>query len=133
MIALTVEVKGIEVMPTGTVLSIPVDVSGFMFKVNPLVMVVVVVVVTVVVVVVDVVVDATGIAPPAPGNFNPNPKVVPPSVPVEVVGEPNEIPVAAVEDEAFENEVNSMVLDLVVATAVDAGSKPWRRRPKVNR
>lgn len=52
---LTVEVKGIEVMPTGTVLSIPVDVSGFMFKVNPLVMVVVVVVVTVVVVVVDVV------------------------------------------------------------------------------
>ena len=50
---LTVGVKGIDVMLTGTVLLIPIDVSGFRFKEKLLVAVVVVVVVTVVVVVVD--------------------------------------------------------------------------------
>lgn len=96
-------------------LLISVDVSGFRFKVKPLVAVVVVV---------DIVVDATGAAPPAPGNFNPSPKVVPPSVPAKVVGAPNETPVGAVEVEAFENEVNCMVLELVVAATVDAGANP---------
>ena len=91
-------------------LLISVDVSGFRFKVKPLVAVVLV--------------DATGATPPAPGNFNPNPKVVPPSVPDKVDGAPNETPVGAVEVEAFENEVNCMVLELVVAATVDAGANP---------
>ena len=49
-----VEVKGLEVRPNGGVLFMPVDVSGFRFKVKLLV-VLVLVVVTVVVVMVDVV------------------------------------------------------------------------------
>lgn len=130
MIALTVEVKGMEVLPTGTVLLIPVDDSGFKLKVMPLVVVVVVVVVTVVVVVVDVVVDAVVVAvPPAPGTFNPNPKVIPPSVPAEVVGAPNESPVAAVKAEAFDIEENSMVFELTVVATGDAGAKPWWQPP----
>ena len=51
-----VEVKGLEVRPNGGVLFMPVDVSGFRFKVKLLVvLVLVLVVVTVVVVMVDVV------------------------------------------------------------------------------
>lgn len=87
----------------------------------------VVVVVLVVVVVVDVV-DAVETAPPIPGNFNPNPEAVPPNTPAKVDGAPNENPVAAVEVEAFENEVNSMAPELAVAAKVDAEAKPWWQR-----
>lgn len=124
MIALTVGVKGIDVMLTGTVLLIPNDVSGFRFKVKLLVVVVVVVVVTVVVVVVDAVVDATAAAPYAPEKLNPNPKDVSPNIPAEVTGAPNEGPVAAVQVEESENGINSMVFELAVAAKVDAGVTP---------
>lgn len=51
-----VKVKGLGIMPNGTVLFTPVDVSGFRFMVKLLVvLVLVLVVVTVVVVMVDVV------------------------------------------------------------------------------
>lgn len=36
----------------------------------------------------------------------------------------HESPVAAVEVETFENEVNSMVLELVAVATVDAGTNP---------
>ena len=111
-------------MLTGTVLLIPIDVSGFRFKVKLLVVAVVVVVATVVVVVVDAVVDATAAAPYAPEKFNPNLKDVPPNIPAEVTGAPNKGPVAAVQVEEFENEVKSMVLELAAAAGVDAGVTP---------
>lgn len=107
-------------------LLIPADASDLRFKVKPLVVVVVVVVVvTVVVVVVDAVVDTVWAPPPIPGNLNPNPKVKPPNAPFEVVGETNENPEATVEVEASDTEVNSMVLERAVASAVDAEAEPW--------
>lgn len=71
-------------------------------------------VVKVVVVVVDVIAD--------PENFIPNPKAISSSDPVKVVGVPNENTLAAVELEAFDTEMNPMMLKLVVATTVDAGT-----------
>lgn len=119
-IAFTVEVQGMEVIPTGTVLLIPVDVRGFRSKTKLLVVPVVLQVVKVVVVVVDVIAD--------PENFIPNPKAISSSDPVKVAGVPNENALAAVELEAFDTEMNPMVLELVVATTVDAGTKPQRSR-----
>lgn len=48
MIKLTVEVKGVEAKPTGTVSLIPIAITGFRLKIKPIVIVVVLVVVVLV-------------------------------------------------------------------------------------